>query len=297
MFRCSVFLAAVFAPVLFIPAVAAAQASRISLSDDLGRSVTLERPASRIVSLAPSVTECLFAIGAGARVAGVTDYCNYPPEASARPHVGGMINPSIEAIVGVKPDLIVLSMEGNMRADFERLTALGAQVFVTNPRTIEGIYRSLEQMGDLSGTKDSARALVASLRVRERAARSAVAGKPPVKLLAIVALAPLMCAGEHTFIDELLTAAGGTNIARRARGTYPAFSREQVIADDPEALIVMSDALPPGRALEDVFPEWGSLAAVRHRRVFRIDGDILSRPGPRAIDALETLVHILHSPQ
>ena len=287
-------LAAAFAPVLFIHATAFAQ---ISVSDDLGRRVTLAQPAARIVSLAPSVTECLFAIGAGPRVAGVTDFCNYPPEAAARKHVGGMINPSLEAIVALEPDLIVLSMEGNMRADFERLTSLGAPVFVTNPRTLEGIYRSLEELGTLTGTADSARALVAELRSRERAVRHAVEGKPPVRLLTIVSLAPLMCAGEHTFIDELLATAGGTNLARRASGTYPAYSREQVIADDPEAIIVMSDALPQGKTLVDVFPEWATLSAVRGHRVYRMDGDVLSRPGPRAIDALETLFHHLHPPQ
>jgi len=287
----SMLLAAAFAPVLFIHASVFAQ---ISVSDDLGRRVTLARPATRIVSLAPSVTECLFAIGAGPRVAGVTDFCNYPPEAATRKHVGGMINPSLEAIVALEPDLIVLSMEGNMRADFERLTTLGAPVFVTNPRTLEGIYRSLEHLGTLTGCADSARTLVASLRARARAVRDAAKGKPPATLLTIVSVAPLMCAGEHTFIDELLAAAGGANLARRASGTYPAYSREQVIADDPEAIIVMSDALPREKSLVDVFPEWATLSAVRRQRVYRMDGDILSRPGPRAIDALETLFHYLH---
>ena len=291
--RCPL-LAAAFAPVLFIHATASAQ---ISVSDDLGRRVTLERPAERIVSLAPSITECLFAIGAGARVAGVTDFCNYPPEAAMRKHVGGMINPSLESIVGLGPDLILLSMEGNMRGDFERLTTLGTPVFVTNPRTLEGIYRSLEQLGTLTGTADSARSLVAMLRRRERAVRSEAMGRPPVKVLTIVSVAPLMCAGGHTFIDELIEVAGGTNPARRASGTYPAYSREQVVADDPEAIIVMSDVLPGGKSLEDVFPEWAGLSAIRRHRVYRMNGDILSRPGPRAIDALETLFHHLHPQQ
>ncbi|HUI10739.1 MAG TPA: cobalamin-binding protein [Bacteroidota bacterium] len=287
-------LAAAFAPVLFIHASAFAL---ITVTDDLGRRVTLEHPAARIVSLAPSITECLFAIGAGSRLAGVTDFCNYPPEAAARTHVGGMINPSLEAIVALRPDLIVLSMEGNMRADFDRLTTLGAPVFVTNPRTLDGIYLSLEELGTLAGTADSARALVRKLRARESAARDAVKGMPPVRVIAIVSLSPLICVGAHTFIDELLTAAGGTNIARRGSGTYPAYSREQVIADDPEAIIVMSDALAAGASLEKVFPEWASLAALKQHRVFRLDGDMLARPGPRAIDALELLVHYLHSPQ
>jgi iron complex transport system substrate-binding protein len=290
--RIPLFLAT--APILFFHPGLHAQ---INVVDDLRRTVNLARPAERIVSLAPSITECLFVLGAADQVKGVTDYCNYPPEARLKPHVGGMINPSIEAVVGLEPDLIVLSMEGNIREDFRRLTSFGTPVFVSNPRTLEGIYRSLRALGTLTGREDSARHFVAGLRSRENAIRSAAEGRPPVRVLLMVSVQPLMCAGGNTFIDELLRVAGGTNLASRAHGTYPSYSRENVITDDPEVIIVMSDILARGATLTALFPEWGSVDAVRNGRVFRLDADIVSRPGPRALDALEKLFHILHSPQ
>ena len=294
MLFCRVPLFAAIAPILFLHHGLHAQ---IDVVDDLQRSVRLPHPAERIVSLAPSITECIFALGAGEQVKGVTDFCNYPPEAGLKPRVGGMINPSIEAVVGLEPDLIVLSMEGNIREDFRRLTSFGAPVFVSNPRTLEGIYGSLRSLGRLTGKEESARKLVAGLESREHSVRIAAEGKPPVRVLLLVSLHPLMCAGNNTFIDELLRVAGGTNLASRARGTYPSYSRENVLTDDPEVIIVMSDILAGGATLTAMFPEWGSVDAVREGRVFRIESDIVSRPGPRALDALEKLFHLLHSPQ
>ena len=294
MLVCRLPLSFAIAPILFFHPGLLAQ---ISVVDDLRRMVDLPHPAERIVSLAPSITECLFALGAADQVKGVTDFCNYPPEAGLKPHVGGMINPSIEAVVGLEPDLIVLSMEGIIREDFRRLTSFGTPVFVSNPRTLEGIYRSLRALGTLTGKEAIARHFVAGLTSRENAIRSAAEGKPPVRVLLFVSVQPLMCAGSNTFIDELLRVAGGTNLASRAHGTYPQYSRENVITDDPEVIIVMSDILARGATLTALFPEWGSVDAVRKGRVFRIDADIVSRPGPRALDALEKLFHILHSPQ
>jgi iron complex transport system substrate-binding protein len=280
------------APVLFHHAAPLAQ---ISLVDDIGRTVVLSRPAERIVSLAPSITECLFALGAGDQVKGVTDYCNYPPEARRRTRVGGMINPSMEAVVALRPDLVVMSMEGNVRDDFRKLVSFGIPVFVSNPRTLEGIYSSLRALGRLTGKEENARNLVAQLTSREQAVQRAGRGKSPVRVLLLVSLQPLMCAGRNTFINELLHLAGGTNVAEGARGTYPSYSREKVIADDPQVIIVTSDIFPEGISLTKLFPEWGELDAVRAGRVFRMDSDIVSRPGPRALDALEQLFHILHS--
>jgi len=294
MLFCRVFSVAALAPILFFHPGLRAQ---ISVVDDIQRTVRLARPAVRIVSLAPSITECLFALGAGDQVKGVTDFCNYPPEARLKPHIGGMINPSIEAVVGLEPDLVVLSMEGNVRDDFRRLTSFGTPVFVSNPRTLQGIYSSLRALGTLTGRGDSARHLVARLESREQAVRSAARGTVPVRVLLLVSLQPLMCAGGNTFIDELLRAAGGTNLAARARGTYPSYSRENVIADDPEVIIVTSDILSESAALGELYPEWRTVDAVRNARVFSLDADLVSRPGPRALDALETLFHLLHSPR
>ncbi len=267
--------------------------AQVTIVDDLQRTVTLPAPARAIVSLAPSITESLFAIGAGDRVVGVTEYCNFPPAARVRPRVGGMTTLSIEAIVALHPDLVVMSMEGNQRDDFSRLVHLGIPVVVTNPRTLEGIYHSLHMLGTLSGQADSALRAVRRLRrlTDNILQKNRTEG---VRALLFVSLQPLIAAGERTFIDELLRNAGATNLAARTGLTYPTLSREAVVAYDPDVLFVMSDVLPATDAIMALYPEWSALTCVRTGRVFRLDADIISRPGPRAVDGLQLLFSLLH---
>jgi iron complex transport system substrate-binding protein len=268
--------------------------AQVTLTDDLKRSVTLERSARRIVSLAPSITESLFAIGAGDRIVGVTDYCNYPPAARTIPRVGGIVNPSIEAIVALRPDVIVMSMEGNLRQDFTTLTSLGTPVFVTNPRSLEGIYRSLTALGRLTGRNAVAESLVRTLTARERVVLEKTVKVKP-RVLFLVSVQPIIAVGANTFANELLTGSHAVNIAAAASATYPMLSREFVITANPEVILVMSDVLADVSRLTALFPEWASLSAVRARRVFRVDADIVSRPGPRATDGLESLYATIHS--
>jgi iron complex transport system substrate-binding protein len=269
---------------------------QIAVTDDLQRIITLPAPAKQVVSLAPSITETLFAIDAGDQVAGVTDYCNYPPKAKTKHRVGGVINPSIETIISLKPDLIIVSMEGNVREDFNTLVDLGVPVFVTNPRTFEGIHKSIRDIGALTGRREQAARLVWSMRKREDSIK-AFSKEEKKKTLCIVSLQPLIVVGSKTFLSELLDLAGARNVAGSMPSTYPAISREAVIKQNPEVIIVMSDAVSNTEDLVSHYPEWKQLDAVRDARVFRIDSDLVSRPGPRAIDALATLFHLLHGEQ
>jgi iron complex transport system substrate-binding protein len=283
--RCTLFAIVFFLAVL--PA-----AGQITITDDLQRTIRLEGPARRVISLAPSITESLFAIGAGESVVGVTQYCDYPREAKSLPHVGGMINPSLEAIVALRPDLIVLSMEGNMRDDFRRLTSMGMNVFVTNPRTLDDIHRSLLALGTLTGRTDSATKVVARMVAREAELRARATGTP-VRTLFIVSMQPLLVAGRNTFLNELITAAGGYNLAMFAQGTYPAYSRETLVANNPDVLLVTSDVVQRPADILTLFPEWRNISAVRHNRVFRVDASLMMRPGPRAVDAIASLLSLL----
>jgi iron complex transport system substrate-binding protein len=268
--------------------------AQVSLLDDLHRQVTLQRPATRIVSLAPSITESLFAIGAGDQVVGVTDYCNFPPQVRLCHRVGGMINPSIEAIVGLSPDLIVVSMEGNQRQDFLTLTALGVPVFVTNPRTLQGINQSLQQLGTLTGRTREAAVLVDSLSRRTAALR--VAGSQHrTRALFFVSVQPLMAVGAKTFLNEILTAAGGENLAAASSLTYPSLSREMVLTEDPEVLFITADALESTENITTMYPEWTQLSAVRSGHVYRVNPDLVARPGPRAVDGLALLISYLRT--
>ena len=267
--------------------------AQITVTDDLQRTVTIPRPAQRIISLAPSITESLFAIGAGDRIAGITTYCNYPPATASKSRVGGMTTPSIESIVALHPDLVLVSMEGNLRDDFTRLTDLRIPIAVTNPRTLDGIFRSLTMLGQLTGTGDSASHLIAALRQR---ADSIVRrnGTQPARTLLFVSLQPLIAAGARTFIDELVRQAGGVNLAAQTALTYPTLSREAVITFDPDVLLVMSDVVASTDALTSLYPEWSRLTAVRSGRVYRLDADLVSRPGPRAVDGLHLLSTLFH---
>jgi iron complex transport system substrate-binding protein len=276
-------------------ALCSSAVAQISLTDDIGRTVTLPQRPERIVSLAPSITETLFAIGAGEQVAGVTDYCTYPEEARKKPRVGGMVNPSIETIVDLRPDLIILSMEGNLRDDFRKLTELGAPVFVSNPRTLHGIYASISALGLLTGREKESARVVAGMQERERHVTAPMRVRIEPSVLLIVSLQPLMVAGRGTFLAELLSMAGGRNLAGTSPSTYPQFSREAVVEGDPDVLLVLSDAGGKENDIADTYPEWRRLKAVRTGRVYRVDSDLLSRPGPRAAEALELIARLLHT--
>lgn len=266
--------------------------AEIHVTDDLGRAVNLPAPALRVVSLAPSLTESLFAIGAGAKVVGRTIYCNYPAEALRVPAVGGMTNPSIESIIACRPDLIVVSMEGNTPDDFRRLTSLGIPLYVSNPRTLEDMYRSLDRLGVLTGREGQARRLVDSLQRTERELRG-TARPRPLTALVLVSLQPLMAAGGNTLLNELLTLAGARNPAASLPGHYPAISREMVIANPPDVLFVTGDLPSDPASLTSLFPEWKRLNALLEGRVYSLNADIASRPGPRSLEALRAIIECL----
>jgi iron complex transport system substrate-binding protein len=264
---------------------------QVSVLDDLGRTVSLTTSAQRVISLAPSLTESLFAIGAGDQIVALTDYCNYPPEAQQKPSVGGMTNPSIESIIACSPDLIVMSKEGNLKDAFNQLQDLGVTLLVSNPRTLSGIHRSIRQLGVLTGHTPEAETLVAALRAREDSLRATASG-PKQRTLFIVSVQPLIVVGNNTFLNELLEVAGGENLASNLPSSYPTYSREALAAEDPDIIIVMSDIVNDTGTLTELFPEWEQLTARRRDMIALVDADLVSRPGPRAVDGLAALVHI-----
>lgn len=279
---------------LVLAALLAAPSSDLTLKDDLGRTLRLPAPATRVVSLAPAITESLFAIGAGNELVGVTAYCSYPPEARQKTSVGGMTSPSVETITALSPDLVIATVEGNIREDVAALERLGIPVFVTNPRSLEGIRRSVRQLGELTGHGPQADRLAARLKQREDSLRRE-ARTPPVRTLLILALQPLVVAGGKTFLDDLLSAAGAENLGALSFGSYPTMSREAIAVRDPEVLILMSDAAADTSTLLEQYPEWRMLSAVRKGCLFILDSDLISRPGPRALEGLAQLSAVLKS--
>lgn len=269
----------------------------VTLKDDIGRKVSFAKPPTRIISLAPSLTEICFAIDGGAALVGVTDYCNYPPEARTKPSIGGLISPNLEKITELDPDLILVTVEGNRKDDFSKLESLGYRLFVTNPRTIDDIYRSILTIGKILGHDSSAARRVESLRKQEATIRSLVKDEKKPKVFAILSVKPLMTAGPSTFIHELIEKAGGLNIAEKATLPYPIYNREEVLHQQPEYLVVTTDAVHSLGALFTEFPEWENLPAIKKRQVLLINSDLVTRPGPRIIEGLEILARVFHPEQ
>ncbi|MCL6450640.1 MAG: cobalamin-binding protein [Acetobacteraceae bacterium] len=269
----------------------------VTLKDGLGREITVPAEPQRIISLAPSNTEILFALGAGGRVVGVTDNCNYPPEAAQRERLGGAFDAAhvnFERVVALSPDLI-LGL-GGAREVVERLEGLGLRVFAVEARNLDEVFESIVTVGRLVGLEKTARGLADHLRMRaDRVSLAAASLKPEERPLVFFEIwpDPLMTAGPGTFIHDLIELAGGRNIAADADQPYPLFSLEALIARDPQVIVTTFpetvEALSAGTR-----PGWSGLSAVRDGRVRLVDQDLVSRPGPRLVEGLEAMARAIH---
>lgn len=273
--------------------------SVLTITDALGRQVTLDGAPERIVSLAPSVTEILFAVGAGPQVVGVTKYCTYPPEADALPEIGGFSTKSIslEAIVGLQPDLVVAGT-ASQQPIVEQLEQLGLPVVVLAPQSIEEVYANIAQAGYLTGHAEQGAAVVDQMRGRIEAVAVKVASLPAEARPTVfweVTDEPLMTVGPETFIGQLIDLVGATNSFADATEDYPQVNAETVLARDPQ-VILGPDSQGMQLSLEAIRqrPGWADLRAVRDDRVYLLDGDIVSRPGPRLAEAAEALAAALY---
>jgi iron complex transport system substrate-binding protein len=253
-----------------------------------------ERP-SRIVSLSPALTEILFALGAGDRIAGVTDFCDWPEAARAKPKVGGYANPAVEAILALGADLVVVSPGPGNRDAALALRHAGIRVEVIPAETLPETYAAIEALGSLCGESTRGIELAAATRARVDAVSARVAGAPRVKTLFSVQADPIIAAGSGTLPAQLVEAAGGTNVVRADR--YPRLDVEAVLAAAPDVILQSRmDAAPTeGTAPElDAWMRWKEIPAVRENRVVLLAGSIALRPGPRVGDAAEAIARILH---
>ncbi len=281
------------------PAATPAEAP-LTVTDSLGRQVTLAEPPLRVVSLAPSNTEILFALGVGDLLVGRDDVSDYPPEALDIPSIGSLY-PSVnaEAVVALDPDL-VLAAGITSPDDVQALADLGLTVYATRINaTFDEIYTDIFDVGALVGRAAEAEALVADMRARVDAVTAITSGitDRPVVFYEVDATEPSSpwTAGPGTFIDQLLTLAGGQNAAASAPDQYVQFSLEQLVAEDPD-VIVLGTATYGGQTPEMVLARagWGDIAAVQSGAVYTFDDNLVSRPGPRVVDGLETLARLIH---
>jgi iron complex transport system substrate-binding protein len=272
----------------------------IAVVDGQGKEITLEQPAQRIVSLAPSNTEILFALGAGDQVVAREDFSNYPPEAVDLPSVGGsMMTYNLEELTSHTPDLILLSPL-TPPEQVEAMQVITPNVFVVpNPTDLEGLYTNLLNVGALTGKTNEAEVLVSDLRARAAAVIEKTAGVTdrPKVFYELDATDPAKpwTAGPGTFIDLLINLAGGQNLGAVLSGEWAQISQEELIVQNPD-VILLGDALYGGITAESVAarPGWDGIAAVQNQRVEPFNDDLVSRPGPRMIEGLETLAKMLH---
>ena len=266
--------------------------SRI-LTDDLGRTVSLTVKVDRVVSLAPNLTEIVFAVGGGAQLVGRTSYCDFPPEAKSVPEVGDTTHPSLERMVALKPQVVLVSTASQLEVFTQQLQNQNIAVFVTDPHDLEGVFRTIEQIGDILGKRDQALTLVQSLRQRTSAVEQAVKDKPPVRVFFQLSAEPLYTAGHDAFVTDLMRRAGAISVTADLPGEWPKYSSESALATKPEA-IILSTGGSMGAANSTVTEALRQSPAVKQGRVYKINDDHLVRPGPRAVDGLEEMARALH---
>ncbi|MGE5252810.1 MAG: ABC transporter substrate-binding protein [Planctomycetaceae bacterium] len=272
-----------------------AKAPAATFTDEVGRTVEVNGPPRRIVSVAPNVTEILFALGLGGRLVGVTTYCQYPPEALKIEKIGGYINPSLERIVALRPDLVVGIAEGDLRTFVDKLTALKIPVYIANPRDALDVLTSIRKIGEITFAPEPARKIVRSMEEKMQSIRGKVQGRPRPRVLHILDFNPLISAGKGTFVDDLIRLGGGRNVAETAAGKYPRFSMEEVLVQDPEVILLSSmksqDPLVKQRRW---WERWKTISAVKHGRIYVLDSDLIHRPSPRMGEGLEQVARAIH---
>jgi iron complex transport system substrate-binding protein len=263
--------------------------------DQLGREILVPDDPQRVVSLAPSITEIVFALGEGHRLKGVTQHCDYPPEAGSLPKVGSYVHLDVERIAALAPDLCLGTRDGNPREVAEKLEALNIPLYAVNPKDLETVMQTLLEIGRLLHAEERAEVLVKDLRGRIEGVKVRVAGtgeRPTVFFQ--IGIVPIVSVGTNTFIDEVIATAGGRNLAAGST-PYPRFSKEQVVALEPEVLIITS--MTRGQDFEpvrDEWSQWDNLPAVRNRRIHIVESDLFDRPSPRLVGGLELLSRLIH---
>lgn len=265
------------------------------LVDDIGRTVELAATPERIVSLVPSLTETLFAIGAGPRVVAVTRYCEEPAADVARvPKVGGTKNPDLRAIADLAPDVVVMNAEENRREDFEALAAAGLSVFVTEPKTILDGIRSIAQLGELAGRPEGA-ALAAEQERRVRATLAQVEGRRPVRYFCPIWRKPWMAFNSDTYAHDMLRAAGGVNVCGSDPGRYPTVTLDAIANAAPEVVLLPDEPYRFTEKDRSALEPLAATPALRADRVHFVDGKALSWYGPRIADGLERFADLFAS--
>jgi len=269
------------------------EAARVT--DEVGRVVEIPQPVNRIVSLAPSITETLFALGLGERIVGDTDFCDFPPAARAKPHVGGPLSPNLEKIAALHPDLVLATRDINRPETVHSLEQLGISVYATDPRTVDQVFASTDRLGRLLGAGETGAGAVTGLRSRLKDLATRLSGVAPTRVFVVIWQDPPISVGRDTFLADALTKAGARSVID-AKQDWPNVGLEQVVSLNPEYLIFSSDE--PEQVRRQISElrgrvGWRDMQAVRHDKIIVLS-EAISHPSPRLLDAIEQLARTLH---
>ncbi len=266
-----------------------------SFTDETGRAVGLSATPQRIISLAPGITEILYALELDNRITGVTTFCDWPAAARQKTKIGGFTNPSIEKIVALRPDLILATADGNRRETIEQLARLGLPVYVINPSSPRGVLTSIAGIGRITGREPQAQRLVSGLGQRLDAIAARTGGFEKPRVFFQLGLEPMISAGRGTLIHEVIIAAGGINVAGGDLAHYPRYSAEGIIGAAPDIIVfapmVNDKNFKAVRAFWRNFP---NVPAVQNNRIYPIDANLINRASPRIFDAVEILARLFH---
>jgi iron complex transport system substrate-binding protein len=280
--------------VVLAVALLSAPAAALTVTDQTGRQITLAAAPARIISLVPSVTEILFSLGAQDRLVGVTDFCDYPAEARRKPHVGGMLAPSLEGMVSLKPEIVVATSAGNRQETFDQLERLRIPVYVVNPVTVADVLDLIGRLGRLTDRGEAADRAVAVLRERVRAVTARVEGRARPRVLYVLWPDPLIVPGRGSLVSELIALAGGESVTADGGEGYPRYSLEAALARDPAIIVLASHGSERTPLSRDKWERLRQVPAIAAGRLYTIDGNLTHRYGPRIVDGLERLARLIH---
>ena len=264
----------------------------LEIEDQFNNKVKIEKEPKRIVSLAPSHTEILYSLGLGDKIVGVTSFCDYPKEAKEKDKIGDFEGVNIEKIIELEPDLVVQYGKGNEEVN-NKIKEAGISIVSYEPESIDEVVDTINEIGKITGKEDEAKKVTEDMKSKKEEVLNKVKNVEKVKVFFEIWHDPLSAAGPGSFMDELISLSGGENIAKDAKGGYSEFNEEELIERNPDVYLAAED---PEKTVESIKSRAGydAMNAVKNNRVYLLEPNIVSRPGPRIVEALELVAKTLH---
>ncbi|MGA2515482.1 MAG: cobalamin-binding protein [Thermodesulfobacteriota bacterium] len=272
-----------------------AQGQEGLFTDEIGRKVRIPNSPKRIVSMAPNLTEILFTLELREEIVGVTDFCDYPEAALTKHRIGGFVNPSIEKIVSLKPDLILGIRDGNRMDTVHRLSDLGFSVYVVDPMGFDGIIKTIENIGEVVRKREKSKEIIRKITKKKEAIVRLTQSLPRRKVFFQVGFSPIVTVGRGSLGDDLIRLAGGRSISENESGSYPVYGVETILSKAPEVIILSSmDSKRDYLNLMKMWQSWKELPAVKMNAIYVIDSNLVDRPTPRVVEGLEAMAGMIH---